>query len=136
MGKSMKQVSLASIPMMAVGVILIIASFLLPYFAASSLTGDWTKEQAEAHSKRSAELHELAHEMAHHHATAEKNHSGDEAELKRRFEEVQKRYDEGDALLRDAQELPDRIIFRLQCIGGSILFVGLAIFFRYHRKEA
>ena len=60
----MKHIYLAS-SLMTLGLILIATSFLLPLIAPSLLWGSWTEEQALAHSKVSANLHELAHEKGH-----------------------------------------------------------------------
>ena len=121
---------------MILGLLLVSASFLSPFFAPSLTEGKWTDEQALEHAQTSARLHALAHEKGHFHEEEADRPAKDKAALEREFAEAEAKYKEGDAKLAQAQSLPGQIAFWIRCSGALLLALGLAAFFRHQRHEA
>jgi hypothetical protein len=130
----MKSIYLAS-SLIVLGLILVLTSYLLPLFAPSAVEGTWTAEQAAEHAQVSADWHRLAHEQGHASETSA-NHQAEDAAARRAFDAAKAKYQEGDARLNQAQSLPDRIAFWIQCAGGALLVLGVAVYYSQQRKEA
>jgi hypothetical protein len=138
----MKKSDIASI-LMILGTLVVMASIVLPLFGSSSLTGQWTEEQAQEHSMAGATMHALAHErLAAKNPEAHKlekgGHSGteDHADAVQKFDAAEKVFQEGKQKLDSAQSLPERIAFWLRMLGGGVLVVGLAIYFQDRRHAS
>jgi hypothetical protein len=122
--------------LMILGLILVLTSFVLPFFLPSLTERSWTEEQAKARSETGHLLHGLAGERGGHTHGEPVNHpEKDKAALEREFAAAEAKYKQQDAELKRIQERSGNITFWFRCAGALVLAIGLAIFFRAKRQE-
>ncbi|MCC6124332.1 MAG: hypothetical protein IT426_05195 [Pirellulales bacterium] len=122
--------------LMILGLILVITSFVLPFFLPSLTERSWTEEQARQRSETGHKLHQLAGERGGHTHGESANHAeNDKAALEREFAETEASFKRQDEELKSIQERSGNITFGIRCAGAGVLVIGLGIFFRAKRRE-
>jgi len=108
--------------MLAAGVAMVAASFLVPFVLPARAA--WTNDKAEAYNVARAELHNIAHEVGHANDPQEKQ------ELERQLSQAQSAVDGYQKELDGAVHRADTPAWTLRVLGCLAIVLGLAGYVR------